>query len=165
MDAGDLVHSHPVDISDEETGGQLYTRLKLQAALSCSDFIEKASSHNLEYQPQNEEGVSFAPTLKKEDGYLDFKNSTSSKIYNQVRALKPWPGTYCYLQDQVMKVLEVKICEESINPSEAQVRGKSLFIGTKDSSIEIIKLQLPGKKAVMAQDFLNGHKGEIIINP
>ncbi len=98
MDAGDLAWSSPVNLSSNETGGQLYTRLKFQAALSLSDFIQALIKGEIEYRPQDEGQVSFAPTLKKEDGLLDFKNSKSEAIKNRIRAFDPWPGTYCVIE-------------------------------------------------------------------
>ena len=94
MDAGDLVHFHELPISPTETGGLLYTRLKFQAALSTNTLIETILHNKLVFTPQDPKAVSFAQTLKKEDGLLNFKESTVAKIQNQIRALDPWPGTY-----------------------------------------------------------------------
>src|SRR5690606_6513473 len=105
MDAGDLVWSDEVDISENETGGMLYTRLKFQAALSLSNFLNNIDS--LTFTPQREEDVSFAPTLKKEDGFLDFENKSFQQIFNQIRALKPWPGSFCFLNSKRLKVFEI----------------------------------------------------------
>lgn len=165
MDAGDLVLSHPIKISDNETGGQLYTRLKFQAALSCSDFIEKLISDDIHYESQNEDTVSFAPTLKKEDGFLDFENSDAFKILNQIRALKPWPGTYCHLNKDKLKIINANVSKTKIEAGKVEVQGNQILVGTQTLAISLEKIQLPGKKAIATQDFLNGHKGEIIINP
>jgi methionyl-tRNA formyltransferase len=70
MDAGDLVHFHTVAIAPTENGGQLYTRLKFQAALAMNDLIVKLLDNKVTYTAQDESKVSFAPTLKKEDGLL-----------------------------------------------------------------------------------------------
>lgn len=65
MDAGDIVHSHPLKIAPTENGGQLYTRLKFQAALAMNDLISKILANEVKPEAQDESKVSFAPTLKK----------------------------------------------------------------------------------------------------
>jgi len=165
MDAGDLVLSHPVNIHPEETGGQLYTKLKFQAALSLNDFINNILESNVKYVSQNENEATFAPTLKKEDGLLDFKIQSFSDIKNRIRALYPWPGTYCFLGKKRLKVFNIETSKLKLNPGEVQSSSKELFVGCLDRTIRITSLQLEGKKRGSDTDLLNGLKDEIIINP
>jgi methionyl-tRNA formyltransferase len=168
MDAGDLVHFHELKISETETGGQLYARLKFQAALSTNTLIENILNNSLTYTKQNPDEVSFAPTLKKEDGFLDFTNSTIAKIKNQIRALDPWPGTYCLLNQQRLKVFAVEILDKNINPGKTSCDFGQLLVGTLDGTLRLLSVQLEGKKICSDQELLNGLKnkgGEIIINP
>ena len=69
-----------IEISDNETTGSLYQKLKDQSPLSLKSLIEKIKNNSLEYSAQDESKVSFAPTLKKQDGFLDFKNQTYAQI-------------------------------------------------------------------------------------
>ena len=168
MDAGDIVHFHELPISKTETGGQLYARLKFQAALSTNTFIENILTNNLIFTKQDSTLVSFAPTLKKEDGFLDFKNSTSEKILNQIRALDPWPGTYCFLNQQRLKIYEVSVCNRKISPGKTCLEFGELSVGTKDGALRLLSVQLEGKKICSDHELLNGLKnkgGEININP
>lgn len=168
MDAGDLVHFYQLPISDTETGGQLYTRLKFQAALSTNLLIETILNNQLIFTPQDPEGVSFAPTLKKEDGLLNFKESTLLKIHNQIRALDPWPGTYCFLNNQRLKVYEVEKLQRTLSPGETSTEYGHLAIGCIDGTIRLSRVQLEGKKICSDTELLNGLKnkgGEISINP
>lgn len=168
MDAGDLVHFCQLPISDTETGGQLYTRLKFQAALSTNVLIETILNNQLIFTPQDPEGVSFAPTLKKEDGLLNFKELTLLKIHNQIRALDPWPGTYCFLNNQRLKVYEVEKLQRTLSPGETSTEYGHLAIGCIDGTIRLSRVQLEGKKICSDTELLNGLKnkgGEISINP
>ncbi|MBC75751.1 MAG: methionyl-tRNA formyltransferase [Halobacteriovoraceae bacterium] len=165
MDAGDIVWSSPVEVSDNETGGQLYTKLKFQAALSLNDFVNTAIRDELTYTVQDESKVSFAPTLKKEDGLLDFKNSSFEKLHNQIRALDPWPGTYCFLNKKRLKVFSIdKVENSSLGPGKVSTKG-FLLIGCKDSVVRLSQVQLEGKKRGTDKDLLNGIKEEVNINP
>lgn len=161
MDAGDLVHFHTLKIQDSETGGQLYTRLKFQAALALNDFLIKVKENKITYTPQDETLVTFAPTLKKEDGLLDFANQTSSEIMNRIRALDPWPGTYCFLNGKRLKVLRAQIYHATIAAGKIKNDMGSLVVGTKDKTLHLQFIQLEGKKACSDKELLNGLKGEL----
>ncbi|MDO9182656.1 MAG: methionyl-tRNA formyltransferase [Bacteriovorax sp.] len=168
MDAGDLVAFHEISISNTETGGQLYTRLKFQAALSTNSFIETVVNNKLIYTPQDPKNISFAPTLKKEDGLLNFTESSNSKISNQVRALDPWPGTYCFLNNLRLKVLEVESLNRFLKPNETSIEHGHLAVGCSDGTIRLSRVQLEGKKSCSDTELLNGlinKGGEIVINP
>lgn len=168
MDAGDLVHFHELPIAETETGGQLYTRLKFQAALSTNTLIDSILKNKLVFTPQDPKGVSFAPTLKKEDGLINFKESSITKIKNQIRALDPWPGTYCFLNNQRLKVFEIEVLQRTLRPGETSIEHGHLAVGTPDGVIRLSSVQLEGKKICSDTELLNGLKnkgGEIILNP
>ncbi len=163
MDAGDLVHFHTVAIASTENGGQLYTRLKYQAALAMNDFIVKILDNKITYTPQDESKVSFAPTLKKEDGLLKFSSKTTSEILNLIRALDPWPGTYCFLNGKRLKVLLAEPYHSKIQAGKAKNDMGSLIAGCLDGSLRLSEVQLEGKKACSDRELLNGIKTDIII--
>ncbi len=162
MDAGDLVHFQSIEIGNNETGGQLYTRLKFLAALSTNTFISDILSNKIVYTPQKHEEATFAPTLKKEDGFLDFINDSAEKIFNKVRALDPWPGTYFTLSSMRTKVLKIEITNETLKPGLVDIKNGQLLIGTTTKAVHISTLQLEGKKACSDNEFLNGIKNKKI---
>lgn len=161
MDAGDLVHFHTVKISPTENGAQLYTRLKFQAALAMNDFVQKILNNEVTYTPQDEGQVSFAPTLKKEDGLLNFKEKNVHEILNQIRALDPWPGTYCFLNGKRMKVLGAEPYHKKLSPGKTENDLGSLVTGCLDGTLRLTRVQLEGKKACSDRELLNGIKSEI----
>ncbi len=164
MDAGDLIHFHTVSIAQTENGGQLYTRLKYQAALAMNDLILKVLNNRITFTPQDESKISFAPTLKKEDGLLKFAEKSTTEILNLIRALDPWPGTYCFLNGKRMKVLLAEPYHIKISPGKAQNDMGSLIVGCLDGSLRLSEVQLEGKKAGSDRELLNGIKTEIIIS-
>jgi len=164
MDAGDLVHFHTVAIAPTENGGQLYTRLKYQAALAMNDLIVKIQDYKIIHTAQNESLVSFAPTLKKEDGLLKFSSNSCQTILNRIRALDPWPGTFCYLNGKRLKVLLSEPYHAKISAGTAKNDMGSLIVGCLDGSLRLSLIQLEGKKACSDKELLNGIKNEIIIS-
>lgn len=168
MDAGDLVHFDQVTIEPDDNGETLYNKLKNKAAQSTHAFIEKLQTNTIVYTPQDVSLVSFAPTIKKEDGLLDFKNSSYNKIQNKIRAFDPWPGTYCFLNTQRLKVYSIERNSKKLSPGETSIEHGQLLVGLIDCSIRLCKIQLEGKKVCTDNELLNGLKnkgGEIIINP
>lgn len=164
MDAGDIALSKSVTISENETGGELYTKLKFQAALSLNQFISILQTDSLSFEKQDETAISFAPTLKREDGYLDFSKESSIKIFNKVRALYPWPGTFCMLNNKRLKVISVSYSKESLQPGEVSTSLGEIHIGCTEGSLRLEQIQLEGKKMCTDRELLNGIKSEININ-
>ena len=156
MDAGDLVHSFPMPINENETGGQLYTRLKFQAALSLNNLIYELINGNVTYTEQDHSKATFAPTLKKEDGYLDFTNKSCEEIHNQVRALIPWPGTWCKLNGKRLKVFAVEKSLKSTTIGNCDTSDGNLVIGCKDGSLRLKDIQIEGKKRCTDSSLING---------
>ncbi|EQC43347.1 methionyl-tRNA formyltransferase [Bacteriovorax sp. Seq25_V] len=161
MDAGDLVKEHPVTISPDETGGQLYTRLKFQAALTLNDLITDILNGTVSYKVQDEAHVSFAPTLKKEDGLINFETESAKVIFDKVRALKPWPGTYTYINSKRVKVIDVSKESYKVSPGSIQVIENKLVLGTAEGCLRLLSLQFEGKKACSDRDYLNGLQGDL----
>ena len=157
MDAGNIVFKKEILIHEDETGGLLYTRLKFQAALSLNEFIIHLLKDNIKEEVQNENLVSFASILKKEDGHLNFKSSTSFSIKNKVRALHPWPGTFIFLNNKRLKIIEVEAYPNlNLKAGEINIHFGKILIGTKDTPLHLKYLQLEGKKPCTDTELLNG---------
>ena len=165
MDAGDIVHFQEINIAKNETGGQLYTRLKFTAALALNDFIPKIiNNKNIQLQKQNETHVSFAPALKKTDGFLDFEKMSYEDIFNKIRALDPWPGTYCYLNKKRLKVFAIEKSHTKLQAGQVTIQNNMLEVGTTNGAIRLHSLQLEGKKPCSDIELLNGLRDKITIN-
>lgn len=157
MDAGNIVKSSPVSVSPNETGGQLYTKLKFQAALTLDEFIQDIINNKIEETTQDEDKVSFAPTLNKDNGHLKFAEHNYQQLHNKVRALKPWPGTFCFLNDKRLKILEIeKYALNKLEPGQISLNENMLLVGCTDSTVRLVRIQLEGKKAASDKDFVNG---------
>ncbi len=164
MDAGDLVHFRTVSIGAKETGGELYAKLKEEAAVAMDDLIQKLAEGKVTFTKQDESQVSFAPTLKKEDGLLKFGEKTTTQILNLIRALDPWPGTYCFLNGKRLKVLKAEKYHAGIAAGKAKNDMGSLIVGCTDGTLRLAEIQLEGKKPCSDRELLNGIKTDIIIS-
>lgn len=159
MDAGDIAIQITTSISSEEKCEQLSERLSNMAADSINMFIEKIQCSEIQYQVQDESKVTFAPTLQKENGLIDFYQDDAKTIYNKIRALSIWPTTYFFLAKERVKIIDAEI--SSINLPAGKIRfDNKIAIGTKNQSIVITKIQPEGKKAITALEFINGLKNK-----
>jgi methionyl-tRNA formyltransferase len=98
--------------------------------------------------------------LQKEDGLIDWSKSALD-IYNQVRALDPWPGTYTHYDGQVLKIWECVVDSDSsadANSVHGQVleAGKHLLVKCGDGALKVTALQGQGSKRMSAADYLRG---------
>ena len=98
-----------------------------------------------------------APKIFKGDCKINWTNN-SLDVHNFIRGLSPYPASYTYLDNKIVKIFRTKLTNISINnkPSVIQIKDKKFFVNTNDSMLEILELQPEGKKRMSANDFING---------
>ena len=112
-------------------------------------------------RPQNNSQASLAPILKKEDGLADFSGPASA-IVNRIRGFQPWPGVYTKFRGKNLQILKANAVADSVPIAELSSAAARLLVGCgKNTSLEILELQLEGKKRTTARDFIQGYR----INP
>ena len=117
------------------------------------------SDGTLTFEKQNEEGISFAPSFKKEDGKLNFKTKNAQQVINQIRGLVPWPGCFFDNGDVRIKVHEACLSDKNLAPGEIKNINNQLIAGTLEGSVRLKQIQVPGKKSCLDKDFLKGYRG------
>ncbi|MCM8765655.1 MAG: methionyl-tRNA formyltransferase [Candidatus Omnitrophica bacterium] len=167
MDAGEIILQKKIPISEEDNALSLGERLSREGADLCKEAIDLLAQGKAKFLPQEESKASFAPLLKKEDGKIDWRNS-AREISRQIRALLPWPGSYCFYKQKLLKIWKASAGEEDFSgfsPGEIVEIGKEEFaVATGKGKLWIKELQLAGGRRMSAREFLSGHplqKGEI----
>ena len=159
MDAGDIVYSHDVPISPSDTSGSLFEKMKWECVQAIKDFIPELLEERWISRKQKESEVSFAPSLKKKDGFLAFAEKKSQEIVNQIRAMHPWPGTHVWLNGKRLKVLKVSEAQcVKLRPGELSIQDGSPVVGTQTHSLRLEEVQLEGKKICTGREVINGLK-------
>ena len=153
LDTGDMLLKWETDIGPEETAVELGERL----AVAGADLLVRtlAELREIRPQPQDEAQATWAPVIQKEDGHIDWRMS-AREIVNRVRGLTPWPGCYAFLRGQRMHVWKAQAAECSLPPGELRVDGRQLFAGCGRGAIEMLEVQMEGKKRMPVAAFLNG---------
>ena len=153
LDTGDMLLKWETTIGEEETAVELGERLaKAGAELLLRTLAELAQ---IKPEPQDDFQSTYAPILKKEDGHIDW-NMPRHEILNRIRGLVPWPGCYGFLRGARLHVWRARVSTEGVPPGQLARQARRLFAGCSDGSIEILELQLEGKKRMDAAAFLNG---------
>ena len=110
---------------------------------------------------QDNHAATLAPLLKKEDGVIEF-NRPATEIWNRLRGFTPWPGAYTFLRGKALHILRVRPApssSEPLVPGQLHTQGHHLYVGCgENTSLEILELQLEGKKRTNAEAFLNGYR-------
>lgn len=165
MDAGDMIAQKETPILEEDTVGILYDRLSDLGAKLLKETLPDILKGTNQRIPQDENLVTYAPTLSREDERLDW-NMSARRVYNKVRGTNPWPGSYTTYQGKTVKIWagQVHQCENAMKHHAHQDNGTivKIFkdaIGVKvnDGVYLITELQLEGKKRMSVKDYLNGH--------
>ena len=165
MDAGDMIAQKETPILEEDTVGILYDRLSVLGAELLKETLPDILKGTNQRIPQDENLVTYAPTLSREDERLDW-NMSARQVYNKVRGTNPWPGSYTTYQGKTVKIWagQVHQYENAMKHHAHQDNGTivKIFkdaIGVKvnDGVYLITELQLEGKKRMSVKDYLNGH--------
>jgi methionyl-tRNA formyltransferase len=159
MDTGAILLQEAVPIDLKDTAGTLTDKLSALGAKLITAALPLIEAGKLTPVQQDGSKATLAPMLKKEDGLINWKLSTS-EIHNRVRGLTPWPGAYTFLDGTMVKILETEILRGSGEPGRIyQGTQGTLDVGTGSGLLRIIRVQPAGKKPMDAADFLRGHRG------
>ncbi|CRZ34666.1 methionyl-tRNA formyltransferase [Herbinix hemicellulosilytica] len=162
LDTGDMILQEKIQISDDETGGSLHDKLAVLGAKLLVKALEQIKEGTAIRVPQDDSQATYAKMLDKEMGNIDF---TKPAVYIErlIRGLNPWPSAYTKLNGKTLKLWKAKVKEYSAGakPGEVvEVNKDSIVVMTGKDALEILELQLEGKKRLSADEFLRGYKIE-----
>ena len=160
MDTGDMISKKEVVIEENDTAESLHDKLQREAVPLLMDTLPKIIDGTNERKKQNNEEATYAYNVSREEEHVDF-NKTSREIFNQIRGLNSWPGAFAILDDKNIKLWACSITNKRYDKKPGtivNVDKNGLEVVTKDGSILILELQVPGKKKVFVKDFINGIK-------
>lgn len=162
IDTGAMILNSEINIEPEETAGQLHDRLMHLGSTTVIDTLKVIENGNVitTIQEDNDE-IKTAYKLNKENCKIDWTKS-GTEINNLIRGLSPYPASWCFLKDQNeelnIKIYEAKLVSESHSYEIGKLISskKEIKIAIKDGFIQLLSLQFPGKKRMLASEILNG---------
>ncbi len=157
LDTGDMLLKAETEIGPEETAVELGHRLAIMGADLLVNTLDGLTRGAITPQPQNPAEATLAPLLKKEDGVLDWRQPATA-IHNRVRGLQPWPGASTSFRGQALHIWRSR-------PRSEQGSAPGRFAGLKppvvscgSGSLELVEVQMEGRKRMSAADFVNGQR-------
>lgn len=163
MDTGDMLLKEETKIEDTDNLESIHDRLKVMGAKLLVETIDKVVDGTITRIPQPEEGT-IAPMISREMTKIDF-NKNGREIFNFVRGLSPFPGTYMELEDgRKYKVFGVEYVvdetiDKTVEPGDIYILGKDeLSIRCSDGYVKIKIIQPENAKRMDIKAFLAGNR-------
>jgi len=164
LDTGPILLQQTVEISPNQTAVDLFDVLALTGAPLMVETLAGLAEGTLAPQPQNHSSATFAPILDREDGRMDFAARTAIELKNRWRGFQPWPGAFSVLDGKKLIVHRLEVASPSsageagpAEPGLLRIENHRLFVAcAEDTWLELVELQLEGKRRLSAAEFLRG---------
>ena len=160
MDTGDMIDRAVVRLALDETGGSLFDKLSETGADLILETLEKLKDGTAVRTVQNNEEATYAGKITKELGKIDFCCPAVS-IERLIRGCNPWPGTYTTINGKTLKIWRAEVLRQTVEmpPGTILLKDKTgIRVATGEGILNILELQLEGKKRMDVQAFLNGYE-------
>lgn len=163
LDAGDIIASVKTEILDRDTVGTLHDRLsELGTELLMNELPLILNKENSRI-PQNDAEATFSPNIEKDDEYVNF-NRPAREIFNHIRGLNPFPGSYTTINGQRLKLYLSKILESKSKEMPGTILKDTkdgFIVSTNDYDVEILEVQPSGRKRMPAFQFIENNQSLI----
>lgn len=166
IDTGEIIRQKEVVVTENMNAGELHDLLMdvgSELILETVNVIQKGEANPI---VQNTQGIVLkkAPKIFKENSEINWKKS-AREIHNLVRGMSPYPAAHCKVitpegKEMGLKLLETRVSKEKLTCRELKVHDQKVFIGCGNGSVEVLQLQLEGKKRMDTETFLRGNDFE-----
>jgi methionyl-tRNA formyltransferase len=165
LDTGDMLLKAETAIGADENALELGERLAAMGADLLVETLAGLRASTIVPEKQDDAKATLAPLLKKEDGAIDWREPASA-IHNRVRGLQPWPGARTVfrggpLQIWKSRAIGVTLADQGVRPTLLAgqvVTVKPLIVACGEGWLELLEVQLEGRKRISAADFANGQR-------
>jgi methionyl-tRNA formyltransferase len=158
LDTGDILLQQEIPIGPDDTAETLALKLATPGADLTVETLRGLQNGSVHPRRQDNAQATLAPILKKEDGLIDF-SYPAAEILNRMRGFQPWPGAYSKFRGKNLQIWKAALDARVLPMSELKTDGDRLFVGCGDkTAIELLEVQLEGKKRTSAADFIRGYR-------
>jgi len=159
LDTGDIALKWETPVDPDETAPELSPRLASAGADLLLETLNGLANETVKPVPQDNSLATWAPILKKEDGRIDW-TLPAQTIHNLIRGLQPWPGAFTMFRGQSLHLWRSRLVATKWNLAPgALVQDEGVFAVAGDgAALELLELQLEGRKRMPAEVFANGHR-------
>jgi methionyl-tRNA formyltransferase len=158
LDTGDILLQQDLPIAPNDTAETLAPRLASIGANLVVETLRRLQAGSVDPRPQDNSQASLAPILKKEEGLVDFSRSAAD-IFNRIRGFQPWPGAHTKFRGKTLQIVKARPAADALPPAELHATADRLRVGCgHNTSLELLEIQLEGKKRSSAGDFVRGYR-------
>ena len=162
LDTGPILEVHECRIEERETKQSLEIKLQDLSTKYLSSFLTALEKGEIEEKEQDNSLSSYAKKIKKQDREINCKEEPAIKIDRKIRALTQENPCFINYKDKRLILLDAIPTDTEIEPGRLLILNNYLLLGcAKNSSLNILKIQLPGKKPITAKEFISGY-GDLI---
>jgi methionyl-tRNA formyltransferase len=163
LDTGPMLFRTTLDIFPDETAPELTGRLAAAGVPLLVETLDRLARGEITPEPQDGSQATLARPLKKEDGIIDW-NEAVTAIYNRIRALQPWPGTYTTFRGKSCRIWGRPAGAEPLVgvpstvgvPGTIVARKDGVTVACSDGMLALEFVQLEGRKRIAGREFANG---------
>jgi methionyl-tRNA formyltransferase len=166
MDSGPIFSRAQIPILPQDTGGSLTDKLFQMGARMLLQVLADLPGGKWLPEPQNDAEATYAREITKEEGMINWE-LPAIDIWRQVRAHQPWPGAYTYWQQKQLKIIEAIPLSAQASSETGKVvallsdqmqSGAGFGIVTGNGFLGVLKVQIEGKRAITAGEFVRGQR-------
>jgi methionyl-tRNA formyltransferase len=164
LDTGPILKQQALIVRPDQTALDLFEEMAIGGAPLVAETLRGLEDGTVKPRPQDHSRATLAPLLEREDGRIHFELHTAIEIKNRWRGFQPWPGAFTTLDGKKLIVHKMDVAEgvdfveaRAVAPGEIVVKHKRIFAACAGKTwIELLELQLEGKKRLLAAEFLHG---------
>ena len=158
LDTGDILLQQEIPIAPNDTAETLAPKLASMGAELMVETLRGLQSGSIHPRQQDHAQATLAPILKKEDGLIDFSRPAAESL-NRMRGFQPWPGANTKFRGKNLQLWRASALDRALPSSELKMEDDRLLVGCgQGTAIELLELQLEGKKRSSAADFIRGYR-------
>ena len=158
LDTGDILLQEELAIEPHDDAETFAPRLAQIGADLVVETLRSLQAGSVHPRPQDNSLATLAPILKKEDGLIDFSRS-ATEIINRIRGFQPWPGASTQFRGKTVQIITAKPATGALPVGELRLQADHLLVGCgHNTSLELLEIQLEGRKRSSAGDFVRGYR-------
>jgi methionyl-tRNA formyltransferase len=155
LDTGPILTQKSIRLKRDDTAGSVFETLSHLGADLLIETLPDYLSGKIEPVSQPEQGVTYASTLKKEEGRLDFTRP-AEELERRVRAFNPWPGAFMEFDSMILKIHRAHVDEGEARAGQRLVYRDQPAVGAEGGLLLLDEVQPAGKKPMSGKSFLAG---------
>ncbi|MCB0508199.1 MAG: methionyl-tRNA formyltransferase [Bacteroidetes bacterium] len=168
IDTGNIILQEKININDNDNAGNVHDKLMHIGADAVLKTVQQIEQNNVQEQTQNNfinnlNEIKHAPKLFKETCKIDW-NQPAKKIHNLIRGLAPFPTAFTNINGKQLKIFSSKISDRKNENANIEIGNiysdNKTFLSFRcaDTYLDVLEVQLEGKKKMKIEDFLRGYR-------